>query len=141
MLESTSYLSHQLDFNYAGNHPVSLGQALEWIIKLQEKHVKEKQIEFLKNRVALQKKMIDNQELINDTVSLVESLRLKYDNLVKERSTKSFANEQESIEFEFEIRKTNREWQKQWKVLEEYQVTEEELSKELTELEANPPRY
>lgn len=44
LLEGTSYLSHQLDFNYAGNKPVSLGQALEWIIKLQEKHVKEKQV-------------------------------------------------------------------------------------------------
>lgn len=44
LLEATSYLSHQLDFNYAGNKPVSLGQALEWIIKLQEKLVKEKQV-------------------------------------------------------------------------------------------------
>lgn len=35
LLEATSYLSHQLDFNYAGNKPVSLGQALEWVIKLQ----------------------------------------------------------------------------------------------------------
>nr|CAI5819361.1 unnamed protein product [Callosobruchus analis] len=33
LLEATSYLSHQLDFNYAGNKPVSLGQALEWVIK------------------------------------------------------------------------------------------------------------
>lgn len=33
LLEATSYLSHQLDFNYAGGKPVSLGQALEWVIK------------------------------------------------------------------------------------------------------------
>lgn len=61
LLESTSYLSHQLDFNYAGNHPVSLGQALEWVIKLQEKHVKEKQVQHLQGVISLQRKSIDNQ--------------------------------------------------------------------------------
>jgi hypothetical protein len=35
LLEATSYLSHSLDFNYCNNRPVSLGQSLEWIIKLQ----------------------------------------------------------------------------------------------------------
>ena len=35
LLESTSYLSHALDFNYCNGKPVSLGQSLEWIIKLQ----------------------------------------------------------------------------------------------------------
>ena len=48
LLESTSYLSHALDFNYCNGKPVSLGQSLEWIIKLQEKHVKEKQIDHWK---------------------------------------------------------------------------------------------
>lgn len=33
LLEATSYLSHMLDFNYCGGKPVSLGQALEWVIK------------------------------------------------------------------------------------------------------------
>ncbi len=44
LLEATSYLSHSLDFNYCNGKPVSLGQALEWVIKLQDKHVKEKQV-------------------------------------------------------------------------------------------------
>jgi hypothetical protein len=35
LLEATSYLSHSLDFNYCNSKPVSLGQSLEWIIKLQ----------------------------------------------------------------------------------------------------------
>lgn len=35
LLEATSYLSHALDFNYCNGKPVSLGQSLEWIIKLQ----------------------------------------------------------------------------------------------------------
>ncbi|XP_060523984.1 lysine-specific histone demethylase 1A [Cylas formicarius] len=61
LLEATSYLSHQLDFNYAGNKPVSLGQALEWVIKLQEKHVKEKHIHHLKSIIELQEKLKSNQ--------------------------------------------------------------------------------
>jgi len=35
LLEATSYLSHSLDFNYCNKMPVSLGQSLEWVIKLQ----------------------------------------------------------------------------------------------------------
>jgi formylmethanofuran dehydrogenase subunit A len=35
LLEATSYLSHTLDFNYCNKVPVSLGQSLEWVIKLQ----------------------------------------------------------------------------------------------------------
>ncbi|CAG9853971.1 unnamed protein product [Phyllotreta striolata] len=64
LLEATSYLSHQLDFNYAGNKPVSLGQALEWVIKLQEKHVKEKKIQHLKSVTALQEKLKTNQQML-----------------------------------------------------------------------------
>lgn len=33
LLEATSYLSHHLDLNYCNGEPVSLGQALEWVIK------------------------------------------------------------------------------------------------------------
>lgn len=33
LLEATSYLSHHLDFNYIKEKPVSLGQALEWVIR------------------------------------------------------------------------------------------------------------
>ena len=33
LLEATSYLSHSLDFNYLNGKPVSLGQALELVIK------------------------------------------------------------------------------------------------------------
>jgi hypothetical protein len=48
LLECTSYLSHTLDFNYLEGKPLSLGQVLEWIIKLQEKNVKQKQIDHWK---------------------------------------------------------------------------------------------
>lgn len=37
LLEATSYLSHHLDFNYCNGKPVSLGHALEWVIKFVSK--------------------------------------------------------------------------------------------------------
>ena len=33
LLEGTSYMSHQLDFNLVNGKPASLGQALEAVIK------------------------------------------------------------------------------------------------------------
>lgn len=54
LLEATSYLSHNLDFNKINDKPVSLGDALELVMKLQEKHIKQKQIEHYE-------KLLDNQ--------------------------------------------------------------------------------
>lgn len=34
LLEASSYISHQLDFNYVNGRSVSLGETLEWVIKL-----------------------------------------------------------------------------------------------------------
>lgn len=86
LLEATSYLSHQLDFNFLNNKPVSLGQALEVVIqwvtesgisikdayrylntplmclyvcRLQEKHVKDEQIEHWKKIVKTQEELRD----------------------------------------------------------------------------------
>ena len=39
LLEATSYLSHTLDFNYCSGKPVSLGQSMEWVIKLQARTI------------------------------------------------------------------------------------------------------
>ena len=64
LLEATSYLSHQLDFNYCNGKPVSLGQSLEWIIKLQDKFVKEKQIDHLIDIIAYQERF--NASLLRD---------------------------------------------------------------------------
>ncbi|KAA0184987.1 hypothetical protein HAZT_HAZT005781 [Hyalella azteca] len=57
LLEATSFLSHQLDFNYINNKPISLGEALEWVINLQEKHVKDLQVEYWQTMARLQDKL------------------------------------------------------------------------------------
>lgn len=33
LLETTSYMSHQMDFNFVNNKPLTLGVALELVIK------------------------------------------------------------------------------------------------------------
>ncbi|XP_065156884.1 lysine-specific histone demethylase 1A [Atheta coriaria] len=131
LLEATSYLSHQLDFNYAGNKPVSLGQALEWVIKLQEKHNMEKQIQHLQSVIGLQEKLQVNQrELVNIKDNMTE-LHAKYKELSE--------IEKRDIELEFAYRSTSRDLRalaKEWDLLQE-QATE--IEEKLKILEANPP--
>lgn len=78
LLEATSYLSHQLDFNYVGGaatvvnqqgqgvstRPVSLGQALEWVIRLQEQGVKQRQVAHLRSVLSLQGRLVSNQHRV-----------------------------------------------------------------------------
>ena len=78
LLEATSYLSHSLDFNYCNSKPVSLGQSMEWIIKLQEKNVKEKQIQHWKEIIQLQDKLKANQNRISTVADKVEELQKEY---------------------------------------------------------------
>uniref|UniRef100_A0AAQ4R1R5 Lysine-specific histone demethylase n=1 Tax=Gasterosteus aculeatus aculeatus TaxID=481459 RepID=A0AAQ4R1R5_GASAC len=72
LLEATSFLSHQLDFNFLNNKPVSLGQALEVVIQLQEKHVKDEQIEHWKKIVKTQE---DLRDLLNKMVTTKERVK------------------------------------------------------------------
>lgn len=135
LLEATSYLSHQLDFNYAGNHPVSLGQALEWIIKLQEKHVKEKQVQHLNNIITWQQKLIENQKAINDAVTRIQDLQYKHKELIGTKPPKPIEIDAKYIEHEFSIRVTAREEQLALKELERLRVNQEEIETKLKELE------
>lgn len=73
LLEATSYLSHSLDFNYCNEKPVSLGQAMEWVIKLQEKRIKEKQIQHWKNIIAHQEKL---KYIQNRMISTKDKVRI-----------------------------------------------------------------
>jgi len=81
LLEATSYLSHQLDFNYVNSagsggqqssnaRPVSLGQALEWVIRLQEQGVKQRQVAHLRSVLSLQGRLITNQHRVCINYSL-----------------------------------------------------------------------
>jgi len=75
LLEASSYLSNELDFNTCNNKPVSLGESLDWIIKLQEKDVKEKQIQHFKDVIELQEKFKANQNQILSLLKKVENAK------------------------------------------------------------------
>lgn len=133
LLEATSYLSHQLDFNYSGNKPVSLGQALEWVIKLQEKHVKEKQIQHLKAVIALQEKLKTTHKLLVGVKEHMQECSIQFKELE--------AMPKRNVELEFAYRSCLKDLNacaKQWDQLQEQA---KEIEEKLKELESVPPRY
>ncbi|XP_035791206.1 possible lysine-specific histone demethylase 1-like [Anopheles albimanus] len=149
LLEATSYLSHQVDINYAGNHPVSLGQALEWVIKLQEKHVKEQQVKHLGNIIAEQRKLIENEKRLKEAFGRIRELKAKTQELIDTKPPKvtpSALNEvvaggavdataAKYFEHEFQLRVTAREEQHAWKEVERLQANQAELEAKIKELE------
>ena len=131
LLEATSYLSHTLDFNYCSGKPVSLGQSMEWVIKLQEKHVKEKQIKHWKEIIALQEKLKAN---LNRSIGLrdkVESLRKQH---------KEFEDDKDrDVAREFAFRTKARELDIAMKEYDRLAEEEKSLISKLQEMDSNPP--
>uniref|UniRef100_A0A4W4EY94 Lysine-specific histone demethylase n=1 Tax=Electrophorus electricus TaxID=8005 RepID=A0A4W4EY94_ELEEL len=132
LLEATSYLSHQLDFNFLNNKPVSLGQALEVVIQLQEKHVKDEQIEHWKKIVKTQEEL---KELLNKMVATKEKVK----ELHQQYKEASEVKPPRDITAEFLVKSKHRDLTalcKEYDVLAEQQA---KLEERLQELEANPP--
>ncbi|XP_018413523.1 PREDICTED: lysine-specific histone demethylase 1A [Nanorana parkeri] len=132
LLEATSYLSHQLDFNVLNNKPVSLGQALEVVIQLQEKHVKDEQIEHWKKIVKTQEEL---KELLNKMVNLKEKIK----ELHQQYKEASEVKPPRDITAEFLVKSKHRDLTvlcKDYDLLAEAQA---KLEEKLQELEANPP--
>uniref|UniRef100_T1JI28 Lysine-specific histone demethylase n=1 Tax=Strigamia maritima TaxID=126957 RepID=T1JI28_STRMM len=132
LLEATSYLSHQLDFNFVNNKHVSLGQALEWVIKLQEKHVKEKQIQHWKAILELQEKLKANQ---NKMLSVKERL----EELHKQHAELNDTKQPRDITLEFLLRNKYRDLTVACKEFDQLAEQQKEIEDKLQELEASPP--
>ncbi|KAK3097833.1 hypothetical protein FSP39_013611 [Pinctada imbricata] len=132
LLEATSYLSHQLDFNSINGKPASLGQALEAVIKLQEKHVKEKQCEHQRNIIELQEKLKKNQQGML-------ALRDKVEELHKQWKEASEVKPPRDITAEFLVKSKLRDLNAACKEYEQMQAQQKEIEEKLHELETNPP--
>lgn len=139
LLESTSYVSHKLDFNYAGNMPVSLGQALEWIIKLQEKHVKEKQVAHLNSIIMLQSKLIENERAISAQLEQIKVLNAMHRDMEALRPVRQSENDEAYLEHEFKLRSTARDWAQSCQHYEKLHLMKRDIETKLKELELNPP--
>lgn len=116
-----------------------MGQALEWVIKLQEKHVKEGQVQYLNNQITLQKQLIENQKTISSQLEKIKELKAQHANLTSTKPTKTSDNDLKYIEHEFNIRNTLREWNVASKELETLYTAQDDFESKIKELELNPP--
>ncbi|CAB4063611.1 Lysine-specific histone demethylase 1A,Lysine-specific histone demethylase 1 homolog 2,Lysine-specific histone demethylase 1 homolog 1,Protein FLOWERING LOCUS D,Lysine-specific histone demethylase 1 homolog 3,Possible lysine-specific histone demethylase 1 [Lepeophtheirus salmonis] len=131
LLEATSYLSHQLDFNYCNGKPVSLGQSMEWVIKLQEKHVKERQIKHFKEVISVQERLKENQSrLITLKDKIVETGKQREE---LEKITNRDVGQ------EFDYRAKVRDLVAFLKEYDSLMDEEKELSQKTQEMDASPP--
>ncbi|CAB1330628.1 unnamed protein product [Coregonus sp. 'balchen'] len=121
LLEATSYLSHQLDFNFLNNKPV-----------LQEKHVKDEQIEHWKKIVKTQE---DLKELLNKMVGTKERVKELY----QQHKEASEVKPPRDITAEFLVKSKHRDLTALCKEYDELVELQVKLEEKLQELEANPP--
>ncbi|KAK7580778.1 hypothetical protein V9T40_001407, partial [Parthenolecanium corni] len=131
LLEATSYLSHHLDLNYCNGEPVSLGQALEWVINLQEKHVKEKQILHWKTFIGFQEKFKTAQTRLLEIQESLDQLSRQYRELN--------SNKSRDVTQEFAVRCKKREINLLCQEWEELKKQAEEFDAKLNDMEASPP--
>ncbi|BES93562.1 Lysine-specific histone demethylase [Nesidiocoris tenuis] len=132
LLEATSYLSHMCDFNYMHGKAVSLGQALEWVIKLQEKNVKEKQINHHKAVVNLQEKLTSTLNQMTAVKEKVEQLNKKYKSMLDVKGPRNITQE-------FNLRCKMRDLQNACKEFDQLVEQQNEIDQKIADLEASPP--
>ncbi|XP_018049255.1 PREDICTED: lysine-specific histone demethylase 1A [Atta colombica] len=144
LLEATSYLSHQLDFNYVNSagsggqqssnaRPVSLGQALEWVIRLQEQGVKQRQVAHLRSVLSLQGRLITNQHRMISIMDRLMELNKQYKELTESKL------QTRDITQEFVLRSKLRDLHNVCKEWDQLSDQQKEIEAKLQELEASPP--
>jgi len=132
LLETTSYLSHQQNFNEISGKPASLGQALEAVIKLQEKHVKDKQCEHQRN-------IIEMQEKLRKCQSQMLTIKDRCAELHKQWREASEVKPPRDITAEFLVKSKLRDLNASVKDYDQQTAKQKEIEDKLHELEANPP--
>lgn len=132
LLEATSYLSHQIDFNYMNSKPVSLGHALELVIKMQERHVKEQQIEHAKKILNIQEQLKANLAQMVQTKEKVKQTHKEYQEAVK-------VKEPRDVTSEFLVKSKLRDLNALCREYDEMAEEQLRIDERLEELEDNPP--
>ncbi|XP_039486707.1 possible lysine-specific histone demethylase 1 [Drosophila santomea] len=139
LLESASYLSHRLDFNYAGNCPVSLGDALEWIISMQEMQVMHKRAQHMQEIIAIQTKIIEHRRQLKTVKETIATLKNEHLTMIKQRKPKGADNDQNYGRQEFNIRNTQIKMEDTVRMFHEAHAAEKQMEAKLQELEQNRP--
>lgn len=133
LLEATSYLATEIEFlqDKEQQQSISLGQALEWVIQLQEKNVKEKQIQHLKAVLDLQEKLKENQTRLVSLKERIEELSGDYNEL------NEMKNRDANNEFRFRLK--SKELNSNFKEWDELIKQQKEIEQKLDNLETHPP--
>ena len=131
LLEATSYLASIEFLDNKDQQSISLGQALEWIIQLQEKNVKEKQIQHLKAVLDLQEKLKDNQTRLQALKEKIEELNAHHNDLNEMKNR--------DVNNEFSFRLKTKELMSNCKEWDELVEQQKEIEQKLDSLESNPP--
>uniref|UniRef100_A0A3Q3QTK7 Lysine-specific histone demethylase n=1 Tax=Monopterus albus TaxID=43700 RepID=A0A3Q3QTK7_MONAL len=129
LLEATSYLSHQLDFNFLNNKPVSLGQALEVVIQHLYRY---EQIEHWK-------KIVKTQEELRDLLNKMVTTKERVKELHHQYKEASEVKPPRDITAEFLVKSKHRDLTALCKEYDELVEMQVKLEEKLQELEANPP--
>nr|XP_006824583.1 PREDICTED: lysine-specific histone demethylase 1A-like isoform X2 [Saccoglossus kowalevskii] len=132
LLEGTSYLSHQMDFNYMHTKPVSLGQALEIVIKLQEKQVKELKCKHVRSILEIQDQIKSNMNKMGNLKDKIVMLHKQYKEACEVKPPRD-------ITAEFVVRSKSHDLQQACKDFEKFREKQKELEEKILEMEANPP--
>ncbi|CAF0754511.1 unnamed protein product [Brachionus calyciflorus] len=134
LLEATSFLTHNLDFDCKiENKPVSLGDALELLIKLQEKFVKKKQIEYYAKLISEQEKF---KEISQKLSTVKDQIKKLTENLEKLKSEN--INDNDCIR-EFQIMCAQKEIRDKCQEFNDITIILEEIQKKLNTMEENQP--
>eukprot|EP00117_Sycon_ciliatum_P042597 scpid45307/ scgid0286/ Lysine-specific histone demethylase 1A; BRAF35-HDAC complex protein BHC110; Flavin-containing amine oxidase domain-containing protein 2 len=133
LLEASAYLAHHLNFSHIGSKELSVGQALEMIIKLQERHVKAKHLEHLK-RIAEAQDML--KALQNEMITTQTNIHSAQARLANATSPAAAVAADGS---DFELRGAHYDLQTAFKVYDSQLVKRQELEIRLQQLEENIP--
>nr|QDF21451.1 lysine-specific histone demethylase 1A isoform X1 [Brachionus koreanus] len=133
LLEATSYLTHNLDFDCKiDNKAISLGDALEILIKLQEKFVKKKQIEHYAKLIGEQEKFKSMSDKLFEVKNKIKLLSHNLESLEEQKIKGDCVHE-------FEILCAKRELKLKCQEFNDITVCLEEMQKKMTAMEENQP--
>ncbi|XP_065836884.1 lysine-specific histone demethylase 1A-like isoform X2 [Oscarella lobularis] len=132
LLEAVTYISHELDFNYVNESPLSLGHALELIIKLQERQVKEKQCEHARQALGLQERLIKMKKNLGEKEKAIREEAARYE------EAKSVPEPRSSND-EFEYRSSQRDLLTLFKEYDGLIEEHDKLARQCKELKESKP--
>eukprot|EP00111_Clytia_hemisphaerica_P024207 TCONS_00071333-protein len=132
LLESTSYLSHVLGFNALFQKPLSLGNAIELVIKLMEKQVKEKQCEHSQKILEFQNRLKEVQFEMIKLRDQIEKANIEWKHAIQQKPPRDVTDE-------FTVRSKQRDLLQLFKEHDGYAEKQKELETKIKDYEENPP--